>query len=108
LDGFPCIYLWEASTLKKINQIAITDEEIVSCEFSRNANLLLVLSKTQGVSTIAIWNYLEGHKDIFCKSQLPIELVACKWNYYIDDDLEFVTIGHGTYHFWKMSHDLAL
>jgi hypothetical protein len=46
LDGFPCIYLWEASTLKKMNQIAINDEEIISCEFSRNANLLLVLSKT--------------------------------------------------------------
>lgn len=37
-----------------------------------------------------------------------MDLVSCKWNYYIDDDLEFVTISQRTYHFWKMSHDLAL
>lgn len=68
LDGFPCLYFWESATLKKINQIAINDEEVIACEFNKNSNLLLVLSRTQTISTVAVWDYLDGHKDILCKS----------------------------------------
>lgn len=46
LDGFPCLFIWDAKTLKKVNQIAINDQEIVSIEFSPNSNMLLVLSKS--------------------------------------------------------------
>jgi hypothetical protein len=34
IDGFPCIYIWDAATLKKLNQIAINDTEIAAIEFS--------------------------------------------------------------------------
>lgn len=108
LDGFPCLYFWEAATLKKLNQIAINDEEVIACEFNKNSNLLLVLSRSQSISTIAVWDYLDGHKDILCKSQLPMNLVDCKWNYYLGDALEFVTISERCYHFWKMTPNLAL
>ena len=47
IDGFPCIYIWDAFTYKKLNQIAVNDQEIMAVEFSANSNLLLVISKSQ-------------------------------------------------------------
>jgi hypothetical protein len=81
---------------------------LIACDFSKNSNLLLVLSRTQSITTVAVWDYLDGHKDILCKSQLPIGIVDCRWNLYIGDGLEFVTIGDRCYHFWKMTNNLAL
>ena len=46
IDGFPCIYVWDSATLKKLNQIAINDQELVQVEFSPNSNMLLVISRS--------------------------------------------------------------
>lgn len=46
IDGFPCIYIWDAATLKKVNQLAINDNELMSVEFSVHSNLLLVISRS--------------------------------------------------------------
>ena len=37
-----------------------------------------------------------------------MNLIDCKWNYYLGDALEFVTISERCYHFWKMAPNLAL
>ncbi len=34
IDGFPCVYIFDAATLKKLNQIAISDAQIDSVKFS--------------------------------------------------------------------------
>jgi hypothetical protein len=46
LDGVPCIYVWDSTTLKKLNQIAINDMEIVAVEFSVHSNMLLVIGRS--------------------------------------------------------------
>jgi len=40
------IYVWDAATLKKVNQIAINDNEIMAVEFSVHSNMLLVISRS--------------------------------------------------------------
>jgi len=47
MDGFPCIYIFDALTYKKLNQIAISDAQIDSVEFSGYSNMLLVVSNTR-------------------------------------------------------------
>eukprot|EP00347_Sterkiella_histriomuscorum_P023802 403333335 len=124
IDGFPCIFIWDAATLKKLNQIAINDSEIISVEFSVHSNMLLVISRSQNnnsfdnekisqkqsdiVSTISVWDFLEGHKDILCKSQLPMNVLDGRWNYYLPESNEFVTISERKYHYWKISNTLSL
>ena len=47
MDGFPCIYIFDSVTFKKLNQIAISDAQIDSVEFSGYSNMLLVVSSTK-------------------------------------------------------------
>ena len=47
MDGFPCIYIFDSLTFKKLNQIAISDAQIDSVEFSAASNMLLVVSSTR-------------------------------------------------------------
>ena len=110
VDGFPCIFIWDAKTLKKLNQIAINDQYVMAVEFSPNSNMLLVLSysETEKTSSINIWDFLDGHKDILCKSNMPGQVLAGRWNNYISDSNEFVTISQRKYHYWKISNSLTL
>ena len=76
--------------------------------------MLLVLSRSPSdttsdyISQIALWDFLEGHKDIFCKSHLPLKINEIKWNIYIGDSLEFVSIADRQYHYWKITQNLTL
>ena len=85
--------------------------------------MLLVISsnKQSGdvVSTLAIWDFADGHRDVFCKSVLPMRVRAAAWNPYCiyrtaqplgtaDNADEFVTIGDRVYHYWRISKDLEL
>lgn len=77
--------------------------------------MLLVISRShkQGsegeiVSTISVWDFLDGHKDILCKSQLPMNVIDGRWNYWLGDSNEFVTISERKYHYWKISNTLNL
>lgn len=87
-DAFPCVFIYDALNFKKLNEIAINCEQIDSVEFSWTNNMLLVVSSEkdgQGspVSTLTVWDFTEGHKDIFCKSVIPIPIVDSQWNPYI-------------------------
>jgi len=113
LDGLPTIFIWEASTLKKLNQIAISDQILEAVEFSSNSNMLLVISKTASekgvISQVAAWDFLDGHRDILCKSHLPQNVKEGRWNFYLGEECnEFVTIADQTYHFWRISGNLTL
>lgn len=99
-------------------------------EFSLHSNMLLVLSKshtTQASSTfelsfdrdgrqdsgviscIAVWDFLEGHKDILCQSHLGVNVLEGKWNFYLGAEAnEFVTVSERSYHYWKISNNLTL
>mmetsp|Transcript_6192 Transcript_6192/g.10035 ORF Transcript_6192/g.10035 Transcript_6192/m.10035 type:complete len:101 (+) Transcript_6192:3590-3892(+) len=79
IDGFPCVYIFDSVTFKKLNYIAINDAQIESCEFSSYCNMLLVIStNTQGEgevnSSVTVWDFEDGHKDIFSKSVVPIHV----------------------------------
>jgi WD40 repeat protein len=117
IDGFPCIILFDSATLQKMNHISIPDHELVACEFSKNSNMLLVLSKSPStssedptgyISQVALWDFLDGHKDIMCKSHLPLNLLDMRWNFYLGDSLEFVTVAERQYHYWKITPNLTL
>lgn len=62
--------------------------------------MLLVASSTrQGeesiLSTLTVWDFVDGHKDVFSKSMIPIPIVASQWNPYTQVNAdEFVTISH--------------
>jgi len=82
-------------------------------EFSWMSNMLLVGSSTkQGeeiVSTITVWDFIDGHKDIFCKSMVPIPIIESQWNPYIQKNSdEFVTISKRCYHYWRITEHLQL
>ena len=79
--------------------------------------MLLVLSKTPSnspedpsgyISCVALWDFLDGHKDIMCKSHLPLNLLDLRWNFYLGDSLEFVTVAERHYHYWKITPNLTL
>ena len=77
--------------------------------------LLVVSSTRQGeeqiISTITVWDFIDGHKDIFCKSMVPIPITASCWNPYLEDARsgdEFVTISERCYHYWKITTNLQL
>lgn len=114
MDGFPCIYIFDTVTFKKLNQIAISDAQIDSVEFSGYSNMLCVVSNTrqgddQIVSTITVWDFIDGHKDIFCKSMIPIAVKASAWNPYLERSAdEFVTLSDRCYHYWRINEILQL
>jgi hypothetical protein len=79
--------------------------------------MLLVLSKSPStssedpagyISQVALWDFLDGHKDIMCKSHLPLNLLDMRWNFYLGDSLEFVTVAERQYHYWKITPNLTL
>lgn len=77
--------------------------------------MLLVVSRSLGtdasagvVSCVSVWDFLEGHKDILCKSHLPLSLVDARWNPFLSDSNEFVTVAARTYHYWKINNSLNL
>lgn len=78
--------------------------------------MLLVISKSYNntvdssdvVSCISVWDFLEGHKDILCKSHLPMNVIDGRWNYYLGDSTEFVTLSERKYHYWKITNTLNL
>ncbi len=75
--------------------------------------MLLVISKTYAeggvVSQVAAWDFLDGHRDILCKSYLPLDVLDGRWNFYLGSECnEFVTIADRKYHFWRISGNLAL
>ena len=52
---------------------------------------------------------MDGHKDIFCKSMIPIGVTESCWNPYTQMNAdEFVTISDRCYHFWRITKDLQL
>lgn len=114
IDGFPCIYIYDPVTFKKLNQIAISDAQIDSVEFSGYSNMLLVVSSTrQGeesvTSAITVWDFMDGHKDIFCKSMIPIGIKESCWNPYLEKNAdEFVTISDRCYHYWRITENLQI
>jgi len=114
IDGFPCLYIYDSATFRKLNQIAISDAQIDSVEFSGYSNMLLVVSSTtQGdeavTSTLTVWDFLDGHKDIFCKSMIPIAINQSCWNPYLEQNAdEFVTISDRCYHYWRVTENLQL
>jgi len=89
-----------------------------------NSNMLLVISKITKQQCIVrystiidsnavvscitcVANSLEGHKDILCKSHIPLNVVDGRWNYYLSGESnEFVTIAERKYHYWKISNTL--
>jgi len=76
--------------------------------------MLLVVSSTkqgeeQQVSTLTVWDFMDGHKDIFCKSMIPIGVTESCWNPYTQMNAdEFDTISDRCYHFWRITKDLQL
>ena len=75
--------------------------------------LLVVSSTTQGdeaiTSTLTVWDFLDGHKDIFCKSMIPIAINQSTWNPYVEQNAdEFVTISDRCYHYWRVTENLQL
>ena len=109
IDGLPCLCLWDAYTLKMVNQIAINDQRLISVEFSSRSNMLLVVSQSDaGSSCVSVWDFLDGHKDILCRSHLPSEVTDARWNYFLGDSNEFVTVSGRKYHFWKITPNLTL
>ena len=114
IDGFPCIFIYDTVTFKKLNQIAISDGQIDSVEFSGQSNMLLVVSSTkQGeeamTSTLTVWDFMDGHKDIFCKSMIPIAITETCWNPYLAlNSDEFVSISDRSYHYWRITPNLQM
>lgn len=56
-----------------------------------------------------MWDFLDGHRDILCKSHLPLNIISGKWNTHLGPEAnEFVTIAERQYHFWKIAGNLTL
>ena len=80
-------------------------------EFSCASNMLLVISSTTQdsgvVSALSVWDFIDGHKDIFAKSMIPISIHGAEWNPYVQQcSDEFVTISSRCYHYWRISDKL--
>ena len=84
MDGFPQVIIFDPVTLKKLNNFAISDSRIDSVEFSGYSNMLLVVSSNnEQLSTLSVWDFLDGHRDIFCKSVIPLGINGACWNPYL-------------------------
>jgi hypothetical protein len=82
-------------------------------EFSGYSNMLLIVSSTQQGdqvnSAVTVWDFMDGHKDIFCKSIMPIAITHACWNPYLKKNAdEFVTISGRSYFYWRISENLQL
>ena len=112
IDGLPMIYIWDATTLKKISQISINQKMIISADFSPNSNMLLVVSfddtdEDNPNSIVAIWDFMDGNCEPLCRSHVPFEIKGAVWNYFLRN-LEFTTWNDTKYHFWKVTDELSL
>ena len=107
LDGLPQIIVWSTKNRRKVSQIAIDDQEIICVHFSNYSNLLLVVSTDGQKSTIAVWDFLDGRRDLLCKSIVPFKVIDARWNPYIKEQSdEFVTICEDSYHYWRITREL--
>lgn len=75
--------------------------------------LLVVSSTKQGeealTSTLTVWDFMDGHKDIFCKSMIPIAITETCWNPYLAlNSDEFVSISDRSYHYWRITPNLQM
>lgn len=99
-----------------MNQISIEDAEIMSVEFSKNSNMLLVISyngaqsgTSNARSTLQLYDFLDGRRDIFCKSIVPFRIHAAKWNFHAEyDGDEFVTLSGSDYYYWRITEALQM
>lgn len=64
-------------------------------------------SSTQARSSVSVWDYLEGRRDIFCKSVVPFKIDDAKWNpnLRLPSD-EFISISKDKYHYWRIKEGL--
>lgn len=76
--------------------------------------MLLVLS-TNGLegsdarSTVAVWDFLDGTKDYFAKSTVPMKINDACWNTYTKNSCdEWVTVCDRKYHYWRMTEQLQI
>ena len=61
------------------------------------------------MSTLSVWDFIDGHRDIFCKSMVPMEMRAAAWNPYLQMNAdEFVSISDRVYHYWRITENLQL
>jgi hypothetical protein len=59
------------------------------------------------MTNISVWDFIDGHKDIFCKSVIPIIIKQSCWNPYIEKNGdEFVTLSDRFYHYWRITENL--
>ena len=76
--------------------------------------MLLVVSSTKQDqdsihTTLTVWDFIDGHKDIFCKSMIPLPVLQSAWNPYLNKNSdEFVSISPKCYHYWRISENLQL
>jgi len=73
--------------------------------------MLLVISSTkegeEEMTTLSVWDFTDGHRDIFCKSNLNLKIRESCWNPYLQKNAdEFVTISKRQYHYWRISEAL--
>ncbi len=65
----------------------MSDTQIDSVEFSGFSNMLLVISSTkegeEEMTTLSVWDFMDGHRDIFCKSNLNLKIRESCWNPYL-------------------------
>lgn len=60
-------------------------------------------------STIAVWDFLEGRRDYFCKSVVPFEVIEALWNPYLENSMdEFVTFSAKNYNYWRITKTLQM
>ena len=99
-----------------MNQISIEDVEIMTVEFSKNSNMLLVVSYngaskgTSGArSTLLLYDFLDGRRDIFCKSIVPFRIHSARWNFHAEYQAdEFVSLSDHEYHYWRITEALQM
>jgi hypothetical protein len=113
MDGYPQILIFDAKTKKRVNCLTIEDHELVTVEFSKNSNMLLVVSFNNQAgdkerSTLSVWDFMEGRRDYFCKSVVPFKVLSAKWNFYLDQADEFVSITQTKYHYWRIDKNLQM
>jgi hypothetical protein len=86
----------------------------MAVEFSKNSNMLLVVSyngederSQQARSSISVWDFLEGRRDVFCRTEIPVKVTDAKWNPNLSlPSDEFISISSDKYHYWRIKQGL--
>jgi len=114
INGYPSVIVWNTKTKRKESVFAVEDTEIINAEFSKNSNMILVASwngdSKNPLSTVSVWDFMNGRKEVFCKSVIPWKINEICWNgYETADSSEFCTLSDQVYHYWQIrDYDLAL